>query len=108
MKAAATGLPRMLRHLGDAFGVVLVLAFVAGALACWSQYGRHMTIAGRPAISPETLHVLLADGALLRRVPHWIAAWAWLVAAGGCAVLAVAGVRWAVVRARDILAAHGR
>lgn len=108
MKAAATGLPRMLRHLGDAFGAILVVACVAGALACWSQYGRHMTIAGRPAISSETLQILLADGALLRRVPHWLAAWAWFVAAGGCAVLAVAGVRWAVVRTREILADHGR
>ncbi|GJD87647.1 hypothetical protein BHAOGJBA_1152 [Methylobacterium hispanicum] len=108
MKAGSPVAPRTLRRIADSFGAMLVVIFGIGTLVCWGQHARHMGIAGRPAISLETLPLLLADGALPLRLPHWLAAWAWFVGACGCAVLTAAGMRWAFVRICGHLAARAR
>jgi hypothetical protein len=96
-------LPRIIRHAGDLLGFVLTAAFLVAALVCWSRYGRHLAIAGIPPFETATLQLLMRDAALPLRVIQWLLAWAWLVACGGCAVLALAGLRWSVVRARELL-----
>lgn len=96
-------LPRMIRHAGDLLGFVLTMAFVIASLVCWFRYGRHLAIAGIPPFEIATLQLLVRDAALPQRVLQWLLAWAWLVACGGCAVVALAGVRWSVVRARELL-----
>lgn len=108
MKAGHHALPQTMRRIGDAFGAILVVIFGIGTLVCWSQQARHMAMAGRPTFSLETLPLLLSDGALLLRMPHWLAAWAWFVGACGCALLTVAGLRWAFVRICGHLAARVR
>lgn len=107
MKAGPPPPSKIIRRLGDVFGGILVLGFVVSALSCWTRYEKHMSIAGWPSLSLETMQFLVADGALLQRIQHWVAAWAFLVASGGFALLAVAGLRWAVIRARDALAVRG-
>lgn len=103
MNARDVDLPRMMRHAGDLLGFALTVAFVVAALVCWSRYGRHIAIAGIPPLETGTLQLLARDAALPSRVVQWLLAWAWLVAAGGCIVIAVAGIRWSVVRARELL-----
>lgn len=103
MTRHASELPRTLRRAGDAVGLLLTVGFVVGALVCWSRYGRHLAIAGAPPLEFATLQLLARDSALPLRVVHWLMAWAWLVASGGCAVVAVAGLRWTAVRCRELL-----
>lgn len=103
MTRHASDLPRTLRRAGDAVSLLLTVGFVVGALVCWSSYGRHLAIAGVPPFEIATLQLLAKDSALPLRVAHWLMAWAWLVASGGCAVISVAGLRWTVLRFREIL-----
>lgn len=103
MNTRDVDLPRMIRHAGDLFGFALTAAFVVAALVCWSRYGRHIAIAGFPPMETATLQLLVRDAALPSRAFQWLMAWAWLVAAGGCAAVGLAGIRWSVVRARELL-----
>jgi len=103
MNARDVDLPRTIRHAGDLLGFALTSAFVVAALVCWSRYGRHIAIAGIPPMETATLQLLVRDAALPARAVQWLLAWAWLVAAGGCAVMALAGIRWSVVRVRELL-----
>ena len=103
MNTQALDLPRMIRLAGDLLGVLLTAGFVLAALVCWSRYGRHLAIAGIPPLEFATLQLLMRDAALPLRAAHWVMAWAWLVGCGGCAAVALAGIRWSVVRARELL-----
>lgn len=103
MNARDVDLPRIIRHAGDILGFALTAGFVFAACVCWYRYGRHLAIAGVPPFESATLQFLVRDSALPQRAVQWVLAWAWLVAFGGCAVLALAGIRWSVVRAREVL-----
>lgn len=103
MNTQALDLPRIIRHAGDLFGFILTAAFVLAAFVCWSRYGRHLAIAGIPPLEFATLQLLMRDAALPLRAAHWLMAWAWLVGSGGCAAIALAGLRWSVVRARELI-----
>jgi hypothetical protein len=97
-------LPKTLRRAGDVLGLVLTVGFVVATLVCWSRYGLHLAIAGVPHFDVATLLLYAKEPALPLRALHWLLAWAWLVATGGCAVLAVAGLRWTAVRIRELMA----
>jgi TRAP-type C4-dicarboxylate transport system permease small subunit len=103
---------------GDAANVAILLAVVIASWKCWSVfldlYQRVGGVSGIPRTSEGwktfgySVYMMLQDdfhrAALWKGVQNWSLAWIAFIMAVAFTLLAIAGLRWVWIRARDIVA----
>jgi len=103
---------------GDAANVAMLLAAVIASWKCWSSFfDLYHRIGGLSAV-PRTgegwktfghaVYMMLQDdihrASIWKGIQTWSLAWITLIPAVSFTLLAIAGLRWAWIRARDIVA----
>ena len=118
LRTVRHGLAQVMDMFGDAVNAVVLLAVIALAWRCWEKTQYYLAKAGGlPAIprseaewsrAGQAFKMMFQDsqwrGRLVELAQGWTMAWIFLILTVAFSVLAVAGLRWAWIRARDMVA----
>lgn len=118
MKEVRRGVVQVMDMVGDAVNAGILIAVMAVTWKCWGVFFDHYQRIGGLSVIPRTgaawkafgtsIFMMMQDDlhrqAIWSGVQVWSVAWVMLILAVAFTLLSIAGLRWACIRLRDVVA----